>query len=182
MPKRFQCPTLVSIPMTSAPWWHWLKAALNPNTFVGAHTTFGLVMDSDMSTAVDAVFCGLPQTVPQTLDLQRAYLPNSPPYYGSPWLCFVIRHATNNEVEFVRNALDAGADPNEPHTARGCVIYPLHLAVKHGLPDVVKLLLDRGALRNALTSCNRHADDFFADLKQVELDDTIAEMKAVLNL
>lgn len=135
-----------------------------------------------LSKALDAVFSGLPNKVPSQLNLQTTCLPSHHPYYGSPWLCFVIRHATDHELQFVRDALDAGADPNQPHVARGCTIYPLHLAVKHGMPDVVKELLRRGAQRHALTGNNRSADDILEDIAPTELHDTVEELRAALSL
>ena len=137
-------------------------------------------LEGDLAEAVDAVYAGLPNLVPKTFNLATARLPNQHPYNNSPWLCFVIRCATNCELEFVRAALKAGADPNMPHETRNCKIYPLHLAIKHGLPDVAMELLQRGADRYAKTSSNRTADDILECIRHLEMPETVLELEKVL--
>ena len=134
----------------------------------------------DMEKAMDAVYAGLPTLLPRTLNYASATLPNNYPYNGSPWLCFVIRCATNNELDFVKIALDAGADCNEPHVSNGCKMYPLHLAVKHGQPAIVRELLRRGADRFARTNAHQLPDDILNCIRPLELEETIVELEEAL--
>ena len=139
-----------------------------------------MALSTAMAAAVDAVYAGDPAAVPAEINLATTKLPIIHPYHGSSWLCFVIRCATNNELQFVKDALDAGADPNLPLQTTGSSVFPLHLAVEHGHADIVEELLSRGADRYAVTAKGRTADDILNSIAEVELPDTVNALKKAL--